>query len=89
MVVMTMPIWRNLCLPQQAVHKLPESKIALTVETENVSSPAGNGDQSVEIKDLSLELRSSNELEKCKPKDYTPVINIFDEYDGFALKFRI
>ena len=38
-----------------AVHKLSESKIALTEETENVSSPAGNGDQSVEVKDLSME----------------------------------
>ena len=47
-----------------AVHKLPESEIALTVETENVSSPAGNGDQSVEVKDLSMEPSSSNELEK-------------------------
>ena len=84
MVVMMMPSWRDLCLPQQ-VYKLPESKIALTVETENVSFPAGNGDQSVEVKDLSMEPSSSNELEKCKPKDYTPVINIFDKYDALLL----
>ena len=68
-----------------AVHKLPESKIALTVETENVSSPASNGDQSVEVKYLSMEPSSSNKLGKCKPKDYRPVINIFNEYDALLL----
>ena len=50
-----------------------------------MSSPAGKGDQSVEVKDLSMEPSSSNKLEKCKPKDYIHVINIFDEYDALLL----
>ena len=50
-----------------------------------MSSPAGNDDQSVEVKYLSMEPSSSNELERCKPKDYTLVINMFDEYDALLL----